>query len=316
MAHRGAIVVDPTPEQLRNLRPGDRLLFKPAAAKADQLALTFGDKDIAINYRDNDLNFPRALAQLELALPVRGDARKTTPMFTINDSLASISHAEADGLFRALATHALGAAVADTLSLHGGRIFLAVALRAQGYGNDMAKAICRWRTDASATLYARLLQDEHARAVDLAMDARITPTLIATTRRECILDNDDAVRLAEGAHTARTNAAARAASPSGPADRTAAAVADATSSSDDSDDGSDGETEEVVTAGPPVDVAKLQQAGDRVAVRFNAPRGGAKAYGGTVIKIMPRTVRVSFRDVAGSSTTFDVKRDRVLAVAD
>ena len=314
MAHRGAIVVDPTPEQLRNLRPGDRLLFKPAAAKADQLALTFGDKDIAINYRDNDLNFPRTLAQLELALPVRGDARKSTPMFTVDDSLTSMSHAEADGLFRALATHALGAAVADTLSLHGGRIFLAVALRAQGYGNDMVKAICRWRTDASATLYARFLQDEHARAVDLAMDARITPALIATTRRECVLDNDDAVRRADGAHTARATAAAHAASPSGPANRTAATIDNTSSSSDDSGDDSDGETEEVVTAGPPVDVDNIT-AGDRVAVRFNAPRGGAKAYAGTIVKIMPFTVRISFRDVAGSSTTYDVKKDRVLTVA-
>ena len=66
----GVIVDDPTAEQLRNLRPGDRLLFKPAAAKADQLALTFGDKDIALNWRDDDLNFPRALAELELALNI------------------------------------------------------------------------------------------------------------------------------------------------------------------------------------------------------------------------------------------------------
>ena len=39
-------------------------------------------------------------------------------------------------------------------------------------------------------LYARLLQDEHAAAVDLAMAATITPKLIATTRRDCVLDND------------------------------------------------------------------------------------------------------------------------------
>ena len=166
---RGEIVDDPTPAQLRGLRPGDRLLFKPGASKADQLALTFGDKDIVLNWHDDDLNFPRALAELELALPVRGAARKSTPMFTIDDTHAAMSHAFADDLFRALAEHALGSAVANTLSLHGGRIFLAVALRARGYSVDMIKAICRWKTDASAVLYARLLQDEHAVAVDLAM---------------------------------------------------------------------------------------------------------------------------------------------------
>ena len=312
---RGVIVDDPTAEQLRSLRPGDRLLFKPAAAKADQLALTFGDKDIALNWRDDDLNFPRALAELELALPVRGEARKSTPMFTIDDSHASMSHADADDLFRALATHALGARVADTLSLHGGRIFLAVALRARGYGNDMIKALCRWKTDASASLYARLMQDEHAHAVDLAMDARITATLIATTRRECVLDNDRAVARAEGAQAARSYAAARAASPSGPPTRTAApAQDDGASASSDSSDDSDGEAEEVVDAGPPADVGALQP-GDAVAVRFNSPRGGVKAYGGTVVRVMARMVRISFRDVAGSSSTYDVKAERVLTVA-
>ena len=135
----GVIVDDPTPAQLRSLKPGDRLLFKPGASKADQPALTFGDKDIVLNWHDADLNFPRALAELELALPVRGAARKTTPMFTVDASHAAISHAFADELFHALANHALGGGVDSTLSLHGGRIFLAVALRARGYGADMIK---------------------------------------------------------------------------------------------------------------------------------------------------------------------------------
>ena len=138
---RGDIVSDPTPAQLRSLRPGDRLLFQLGASKADQLALTFGYKDIVLNWHDGNLNFPRALAELELALPVRGASRKHTPMFTVDESHAAMLHAFADELFRALAEHALGGDVANTLSLHGGRIFLAVALRARGYGVDMIKAV-------------------------------------------------------------------------------------------------------------------------------------------------------------------------------
>ena len=101
---RGAIADDSTPAQLCGLWPGDRLLFKPGASKADQLALTFGDKDIVLNRHDDNLNFPRALAELELELPVRGAARKTTPMFTADASHAAMSHAFADELFRALAS--------------------------------------------------------------------------------------------------------------------------------------------------------------------------------------------------------------------
>ena len=133
-----------------------------------------------------------------------------------------MSHAFADELFCALANHALDGDVASTLSLHGGRILLAVALRARGYGADMIKAICRWNTDASAVLYARLLHDEHTAAVDLAMDAKIIPTLIATTRRDCVLDNDHCVQRVGGAHDALGRATARAASPSGPPTHTAA----------------------------------------------------------------------------------------------
>ena len=155
-------------------------------------------------------------------------------------------HTTSPTLFRALANRALGGDVADTLLLLVGRIFLAVALRARGYGVDMIKAICRWKTDASAVLYARLLQDEHAAAVDLAMDARITPTLIATTRRDCVLDNDHCVQRAGGAHDVRGNVTARAASPSGPPTRTAA---DSRVNSG-SDNDSDGEADGVVVAGP------------------------------------------------------------------
>ena len=54
-----------------------------------------------------------------------------------------MSHAFADKLLRALANHALGGDVAGTLSLYGGCIFLAVGIRARGYGADMIKAICR-----------------------------------------------------------------------------------------------------------------------------------------------------------------------------
>ena len=63
---------------------------------------------------------------------MRGAARKHTPMFTVDKSHAAMSHAFANELFRALAEHALGN-VANTLSLHGGQIFLEVALRARGY---------------------------------------------------------------------------------------------------------------------------------------------------------------------------------------
>ena len=309
----GKIYRDPPPELLRSLKAGDRLLFKPASSKADQLSLTFGDKDIPINYHDDELNFAFALAALELAVPVRGDARSTAPMFTFDASLASLGHADADAIFKTLARLALGDEVAGTLSLHGGRIFLAVALRAQDYSTDMIKAFVRWRSDASAALYGRVMQDDHAKAIDAAMVAAITPTLIATSRREDVLDNDDAVLRAQSALSGSAARARHAASPSGPPSRTAAAADDGSGSSDDASGDSDGADDGVVAAGAPLlDSEVVLRA--HVAVRFNAPRGGVKAYGGTITKVMPRHVRVSFPDVDGTSSTYDVKRECLLAV--
>ena len=54
--------------------------------------------------------------------------------------------------------------------------------------------------------------------------------------------------------------------------------------------------------------------GDAVAVRFNSRRGGAKAYGGVVVKIMARSIRVTFCGCGGSET-YDAKKERVLTVA-
>ena len=46
----------------------------------------------------------------------------------------------------------------------------------------------------------------------------------------------------------------------------------------------------------------------RSALQRSAPRGGAKAFGSTITKAMPRHVRVSFPDVDGTSSTYDAKR--------
>ena len=103
------------------------------------------------------------------------------------------------------------------------------------------------------------------------------------------------------------------ASPSGPPSRTAADHRDDAGASSESDDNSDGEAVGIVVASPPVDPDSVGL-GDAVAVRFNSRGGSVKTYGGVVVKLMVRTVRVKFRGCAGYET-FDVKTERVLTVA-
>ena len=118
---------------------------------------------------------------------------------------------------------------------------------------------------------------------------------------------------AGGAHDSRGHATAHAASPSGPPARSAADSRDDASASSGSNDDSDDEADGVVVAGPPVDADAIGP-GSAVAVCFNSRRGGAKAYGGVVVKVMARSICATFCG-CGDSETYDVKTERVLTVA-
>ena len=311
----GRRVRDPSAALLRGLREGDRLLLRPGCSKADPLALTFGDKEIPINWHDSPLNAAKAFATLELAAPVHGEAREHTPAFTINDAGRSMSHSDADALFDRLATAALGAAVASTLSLHGGRIFMATALRAvrtadgaHKYDVPMVKACCRWKSDDSAAVYDRMQQEAHAQAIDDAFGVEeISPTLITTTRRDVVIDNDEAVRLELGYAAAGEARSRRAASPSNSPGTAAppptasarvgrAAPGTSAAGSDDDASGSDADDDagDLVQAGAPVAKAELH-AGLEVACPFRLD-GAEVHFKGKVVRLAANHAVVAFRD--------------------
>ena len=71
------------------------------------------------------LNAAAALIDIELASPARGDARIDTAVFCDDDD-SPLTAGVADRIFNDLARYSLGETTAASLSLHGGRIFLAV----------------------------------------------------------------------------------------------------------------------------------------------------------------------------------------------
>ena len=162
----GKLVIDPSPEQFRSMKDGDRVNARPGVSKADQLGTKYGDKDVPLPYRPDDpLNAAARMVALELALPVRGERRASTPFFTMNAELECLSHTVADSLFAKLAVHALGEDIAGTLSLHSGRIWKAVALHAldvcvgqwrRQWGAGRGSAWPPWREVASMqTVHAK-----------------------------------------------------------------------------------------------------------------------------------------------------------------
>ena len=300
----GITYVDPTPAHLRSMKTGDRVLVRPGVTKPDQLGFTFGDKDIPLPFRrDDPTNAAAAYVDLELALPVHGQQRRHTAAFTDCDELTAMSHNTADYMFDTLAVRALGEAEAATLSLHGGRIWKAVALRAMRVDIPTICACNRWKTAASAEVYARLMPDEHARLIDAASRVKVTKTLTASLRGECTLDVDDIVmKLRDDIERVVKRAGGSAHAPQPAPSPAQTPITHEPVADSDSDD--DNNAEQPVRVAGPANALTLV-AGSPVAVPFST-RHGQRYFAGTVAKVMPKRARVRFPDVDNTRMVRDV----------
>ena len=174
----GEIVDCPTPEQLRNLGPGDAAIIIPGCTKADPFAVMFGDKPIYLPFHPTDpCNAAARLARLELRFPVPAAQRRHVPLFVSDAAGTPMSHAVVDAIFAAACLFALGAPVAKTLSLHSGRVWLACALLAAGHSTATIQAMCRWLSPAAVRIYAHMNPEAAMSTLGSAMSAAITSRL-------------------------------------------------------------------------------------------------------------------------------------------
>ena len=126
------------------------------------------------------------------AVPCPKDKRRSTALFC-NPDLSPFKPALADSLFEDITKRQLGAAVADTVSLHSGRVFLACALLASDAGDPLTKAMIRWKTDASCHIYGRLNPANYAAWLRRAAQATTTAQQVTTLRQRNLYgDNDEA----------------------------------------------------------------------------------------------------------------------------
>ena len=174
----GEIVDCPTPEELRNFGPGDAAIIIPSCTKADPFAVMFGDKPIYLPFHPTDpCNAAARLARLELQFPAPADQRRHGPLFVSDAAGTPMSHAVVDAIFAAACLVALGAAVARTLSLHSGRVWLACALLAAGHSTATIQAMCRWLSPAAVRIYAHMNPEAAMGMLDSAMAAALTSRL-------------------------------------------------------------------------------------------------------------------------------------------
>ena len=90
----GTIHVSPSPAQLRSLVRGrDKAIIRPPRSKADQHGVIWGAHPIWQLFDDTDAaNAAWRLQQLELAFPLAGAARESTPLFFSNSAFKPLLH--------------------------------------------------------------------------------------------------------------------------------------------------------------------------------------------------------------------------------
>ena len=168
-------------------------IMRPPPSKADQFGTVWGAAPIYLAWGDEPRNACRALMAMELAMPVDASRRATTPLFT-PDGTTAFAGATLDTLLKRLLQTFMSAADAAHYSWHSARIYLACALLAAGASAGQIQAMCRWVSEASLHIYARMNETTYVYWTQRAMMAHVnsarTTTLMAdkpqTEDDECL----------------------------------------------------------------------------------------------------------------------------------
>eukprot|EP00656_Telonema_subtile_P057865 TRINITY_DN9624_c0_g1_i3.p1 TRINITY_DN9624_c0_g1~~TRINITY_DN9624_c0_g1_i3.p1 ORF type:complete len:285 (+),score=67.40 TRINITY_DN9624_c0_g1_i3:490-1344(+) len=183
---------NPTAEQLRSMVPHrDHAVLTPPPSKADQLGVVWGNLPIYLVYAPNmSVNAATRLMALELALPCSGTDRRNTPMFALAGRPVKIS--KLDTILKATLA-VLAPEDAHKYSWHSFRIALACSLLAAGKTGPEIQAICRWQSEESLRLYARM---RHQQYTDLLLSAYNKDlTQIQASNLPVCIDEAEMVRL-------------------------------------------------------------------------------------------------------------------------
>ena len=117
----GVTNVDPTPEQLRAMRPGiDYFQLAPSREKPDQWGEIHCAYPMTLTLQDEPGNAASWLRDLELRLPCRGEARKNHPLFADKQGMP-YTHAFLDKMLKWVLTRCFGEGVARLFTWHSYR---------------------------------------------------------------------------------------------------------------------------------------------------------------------------------------------------
>lgn len=143
-------------ELLRSPQAGDCAILTPVPSKADPYDMVWGGNPIWLPFIANEpLCAFSALADIELHDAVEPGTRGATGMFTADDGLP-FSGNQLDNILRHLLLRHYPAATVRLYSWHSFRIWLACAMLAAKCTRAEIQAVCRWQTEQSLNIYARM----------------------------------------------------------------------------------------------------------------------------------------------------------------
>jgi len=186
----GIETVDPTATQLLSMvSMRDYLTVAVNVSKADSDGTKFGPNLISLLYNPNNaMSFAAAWRDYELAFPLRGAARRTTPLFT-TDGAHPWSATAVDNTLRGVMAATLTPAQRRGKTFHSKRVWLATALSDLHSSDGEIQALVRWSSVESLRIYARMNMEYQARRRDLAHTAVVN--VINATHRVQIDDTPE-----------------------------------------------------------------------------------------------------------------------------
>lgn len=185
----GVVRVDPTEEQLRSMRPGDRFFIAPCASKPDQFGEEHCHFPFVIELSGTPGSAGAAIRDILLERPCHGDARRTMPLFATADG-RPYTYSTLNRLLHQLMAALFGEGIASTLSWHSFRIWLAIALREAGCPDEIVQLICRWQCRESLQAYAQIGIQRNLHWTNRAEKVQVQ---VMRTGALPALDNEDAL---------------------------------------------------------------------------------------------------------------------------
>ena len=177
---RGTLYTDPPPDLLRNPHVGDYAILVPPPSKADPFGEVWGALPIYLHYSptDPDAAFNH-LATLELVVPATGELRQRVPLISA-DNRTPLAAAKLDRMLQIILRRVVGVANASKYSWHSARIYLACSLLAAGASSAQIQALCRWQTEDSLRVYARLNPGRYNDLLTRAARADVSSVSVAS----------------------------------------------------------------------------------------------------------------------------------------